>query len=257
MLDELPADWTFAKAARTQGNECAMRLDELVRPGRCDGLMIYASTDGVWQDRIKPIFTKHADWRYFSQLSYPGNMRLDGWAATCRRIAAPDPWKQGFFFYSDSSQCSQPSGWTDPNAVRIEAAMKNKFVRIVPDPKEGRVLRISPDIGRGVCSGVAQFFAAKKPAVAVWPGKNYRWSVHIKTVGPERRHHTRPKAPAAPSCSSFGRGSRACNRPQACWERTTGKRTPASLRPRGMPPISRFISTCARPSARRFSPKSP
>ena len=177
-LDKAPKDWTFETSERT-GNYCSFRLTEMIRPGLCEGIILTPDTVGRWQDRVKPLVEKHG-WPYFSQLAYPGVIRLETWQANSARMVAPDPWKQGYFVYCDSL-CSRPSPWNDPEDDRNGSPHEESVSPSRSRSREGRVVRIVPDVAPQAYTHIFQFLSEAEPPLRVQPGKTFRWSVRIRT----------------------------------------------------------------------------
>ncbi|MFH1264797.1 MAG: hypothetical protein ABIK89_03675, partial [Planctomycetota bacterium] len=175
-LDTLPKDWTFDTAT---GTECAYRLSDIIRPGLCEGVMVYPSTVQRWE-QLRSLFEKHRHWKYFAQLWHPGAFRLDTWDATVARTIAPNPWNQGYFFYCEGGGCARVSGWNDPEMGKAEATFKDRFVVPVRDAQEGPAMRIAPSSLK-VTALNHQYLSDVHPTVQLQGGKKYRWSVRLKT----------------------------------------------------------------------------
>lgn len=88
------------------GGLVPIQLEEIVKPGLCDGVFGYPNTDTVWEeDALR--FARERGWLFFSQLSHAPWMRSDRWLPTIERVRTRVPQNLGTVWYCEGN-CLHP-----------------------------------------------------------------------------------------------------------------------------------------------------
>ena len=71
---------------------------DVIQPGVADGFFAYPVNRHRWQRYLD--LARKNNWPFFSQLSHPGQMRLDSWADSVAMVKEKVPQNLGYFFFS-------------------------------------------------------------------------------------------------------------------------------------------------------------
>ncbi len=100
-------------------------ITEIIKPGLCDGIMAYPNNPEIWEKKYMRHVRKYG-WLFFSQLSHPGNMRLQGWKESIEMVKTKMPQNLGYFFFC-SGGCAAPRQWNEdptvPNTLEENISM--------------------------------------------------------------------------------------------------------------------------------------
>jgi len=110
-----------------------IRLAEIVKPGLCDGVFGYPNTDENFEADVLR-FARERNWLFFSQLSHPCFMRLEGWDANIRRITTPVPQNLGTVWFCMGSCGGLPG---KPEATNFDPNIPLIERRPFPPPADG------------------------------------------------------------------------------------------------------------------------
>lgn len=88
------------------GSLVPIHLNEIVKPGLCDGVFAYPNTETVWEEDALRFAREHG-WYFFSQLSHAPWMRSDPWELTARRVRTRVPQNLGTVWYCEGN-CIHP-----------------------------------------------------------------------------------------------------------------------------------------------------
>ena len=91
-----------------------VHLDDIVKPGFCDGLFGYGSIARFESEALR--FARERDWPIWTQLSHPCFMRDGSWEDTVKLIKTPAPQNLGTVFFCSGS-CAGYPGHPHPQHV--------------------------------------------------------------------------------------------------------------------------------------------
>ena len=134
------------------------KIEDIVKPGLCDGLMAYPLNSVFWQSYMD-LLNRHPDWFYFSQLSHPGFMRNCKWEEACRLVMEKNSQNLGFFLYCQGN-CKGTSG---PSPFDDETIPDNHNTFIVSSPVHIRMFADKFGIGLITATETASLIAKNFP----------------------------------------------------------------------------------------------
>ena len=100
-LDQLAPD-----APLSTSSLIPVHLDDIVKPGRCDGLFGYGSISRFESEALR--FARERDWPIWTQLSHPCFMRDGSWEDTLKLVKTPVPQNLGTVFFCSGSCAGYP-----------------------------------------------------------------------------------------------------------------------------------------------------
>ena len=108
-------DQLAAGAPLSTSSLIPVHVDEVVKPGRCDGLFGYGSVSRFESEVLR--FARERDWPFWTQLSHPCFMRDGSWEDTVKLVKTDVPQNLGTIFFCAGSCAGYPR---NPNPQTVD-----------------------------------------------------------------------------------------------------------------------------------------
>lgn len=105
----LPAD-----APLSSNSLCSVHFADIIKPGVCEGFMAYPNNAAIWENKYMRHVRKNG-WLFFSQLSHPGYMRLQGWQDALAMAKTKVPQNLGYALYCQGDCAAKKVSNDDPS----------------------------------------------------------------------------------------------------------------------------------------------